>query len=108
MYDISGTHNKEALEVIAQDWPHLTRDLHLTDSPSYIYDHGRPVVGVWGFGFKDRDLGPGDASAIIRYFRAGTLPATVLGGVPASWRNLGVDSRWMDARPEPSWHAVYH
>jgi hypothetical protein len=35
------------------------------------------------------------------------VPATVLGGVPASRRNLGRDGYYPDARPEAQWAAVY-
>jgi hypothetical protein len=41
MYDISGMHGDAALQAIEQDWPHLTGDLRMTDSPAYIYDRGK-------------------------------------------------------------------
>jgi hypothetical protein len=107
MYDVSGMNGTAALQVIEQDWPHLTEDLRLTDSPAYMFDRDKPVVGVWGLGFKDRDVSPDQAAAIIRYFRMASVPATVLGGVPASWRNLGIDGLYPDSRPEPQWAAVY-
>ncbi|HZU89416.1 MAG TPA: glycoside hydrolase family 71/99-like protein, partial [Stellaceae bacterium] len=107
MYDISGMNGAAALRVIERDWPHLTRELRLTESPSYIYDRGKPVVGVWGLGVKDRDVSPAQAAAIIRYFKTTPVSATVLGGVPASWRNLGADARWTDSRTEPGWGAVF-
>jgi hypothetical protein len=69
MYDISGMHREAALHAIEQDWPHLTGDLHLTDSPAYIFDRGKPVVAVWELGFKDRVIAPDQAAAIIRYLR---------------------------------------
>jgi hypothetical protein len=107
MYDISGMHGAAALQAIEQDWPHLTADLHLTDSPAYIFNRGKPVVGIWGLGFKDRDISPDQAAAIIRYFRTAAVSATVLGGVPASWRNPGSDGYYPDSRTEPQWAAVY-
>jgi hypothetical protein len=107
MYDISGMHGAAALLAIEQDWPHLTSDLHVTDSPAYIFDRGKPVVAVWGLGFKDRDISPDQATAIIRYFHTASVPATVLGGVPTSWRNLGSDRQYTDARVEPQWATVY-
>jgi hypothetical protein len=107
MYDISGMNGAAALREIQRDWPHLTGDLRLTDSPSYIYDRGKPVVAVWGSGFKDRDVSPAQAAAIVRYLKTAPVPATVLGGVPTSWRNLGADGRWPDSRSEPEWAAVY-
>lgn len=102
MYDISGMNGAAALQAITQDWPHLTGELHLTESPAYIFDRGKPVVGVWGLGFKDRDTTPEQAAAIIRFLKTGSVPATVLGGVPAFWRNLSGD-----ARSEPKWTEVY-
>ncbi len=107
MYDISGMHGVAALQAIERDWPHLTGDLHLTDSPAYIFDRGKPVVAVWGLGFKDRDISPDQAAAIIRYFRTDSVQATVLGGVPAAWRNLGSDGYYPDSRTDPQWAAVY-
>jgi hypothetical protein len=107
MYDLSGMQGVAAQQAIEEDWPHVTGDLHLTDSPAYIFDRGKPVVGVWGLGFKDRDVTPDQASAIIRYFHTASVAATVLGGVPASWRNLGSDGQYPDSRTEPQWAAVY-
>ena len=103
LYDVTGLNGTVALQAISRDWPHLTRELHLTDSPSYIYDRGRPVVGVWGLGFKDREITPDQASAIIHFLKTADVPATVLGGVPAFWRSLSVDSS-----SDPRWTAVYH
>jgi hypothetical protein len=107
MYDISGMRGADAVETIKQDWRHLTENLHLTDSPAYMFDHGKPVVGVWGFGFKDRDISPAQALAITRYLHSGSRPATVIGGVPTSWRDLGSDGRWPDSRTQPEWASVY-
>jgi hypothetical protein len=107
MYDISGMHGDETLDAIKQDWPHLTGELHLTDSPAYIFDRGKPVVGVWGLGFKDRDVTAEQAAAIIRYFHTTGVPVAVLGGVPTSWRNLGSDGHYPDTRTELQWAAVY-
>jgi hypothetical protein len=102
MYDISGLNGGAALQAVEQDWLHLTGDLHLTDSPAYIYHRGKPVVGVWGFGFSDRDTTPGQAAAIIHFLKTARVPATVLGGVPATWRTL-------NAAPHSNvtWAAVY-
>lgn len=107
MYDVSGMNGEAALRVIEADWPHLTEELRVTQSPAYIYDRGHPVVGVWGLGFKDRDVSAEQASAILHYFKTAPVAATVLGGVPASWRNLGTDGRWPDSRADAGWASVY-
>jgi hypothetical protein len=107
MYDISGMRGDAALQAIQQDWPHLTGDLQMALNPAYIFDRGKPVVGVWGLGFRDRDITAEQAAAIIAYLRTASVSATVLGGVPSSWRNLGSDGRYADSRTEPQWAAVY-
>jgi hypothetical protein len=109
MYDISGVNMRgsDAAEIIKRDWHHLTEELHLTDSPAYMFDHGKPVVAVWGFGFKDRDISPDQAMEIIRFLHSGNKPATVIGGVPTSWRVLGSDGRWPDSQTQPEWASVY-
>lgn len=107
LYDVSGLNGDAAQRLIQRDWPHLAGDLRLTDSPTYVYHRGRPLVAVWGFGFKNRDVSPEQAAAIIRYLKTGPVPATVMGGVPASWRNLAANGRWPDARPDPRWNEVY-
>jgi hypothetical protein len=106
-YDSTGMNGAAALQAIEQDWPHLTGDLHLTNSPAYIFDRGKPVVGVWGLGFKGRDITAEQAAAVIHYFRTASVPTTVLGGVPTSWRNLGSDGLYADASTEGNWGAVY-
>ena len=103
MYDISGMSGSAALQAMKQDWPHLTRDLHLAESPGYIYHRGKPVVGIWGLGFRDRDVTPAQATAMIQYLRTSIVPATVLGGVPAGWRTLSGD-----ASSDRRWRSVYH
>lgn len=107
IYDVTGMNGAAALQVIERDWPHLTGDLHLTDSAAYIYHRGKPVVGVWGLGFKTRDAAPEQAAAIIHFLKTASVPATVLGGVPTSWRNLGADNIWTDSRTDPKWAAIY-
>jgi hypothetical protein len=90
------------LDAIKRDWKRLTEQEHLTDSPAYIFHRGKPVVGLWGLGFTERDLSPGQAADLIDFFRRGNVPATVLGGVPAHWRLLDGDSR-----SEPEWKSIY-
>lgn len=107
MYDVSGMNGTSALGLIQRDWTHLVTDLRLTDSPAYVYDRGKPLVAVWGFGFRDRDINPEQAAAIIEYLKGAPVTATVMGGVPASWRNLNADGRWPDSRRNPQWSRIY-
>ncbi len=98
-YDISGM-RADQFALLVADWRAL-RARGLTASPAYQNHQGRPVLLVWGLGFRDR---PGDADqalALLAALRA-VGPVTLVGGVPAGWRTLDADSK-----PEPSWAAVY-
>ena len=90
MYDISGADQKSVVSDILADWHRLTNVEHITDSPSYLRHRAKPLLGIWGLGFKDRPLGPDQASQLIKALQSGDgSPAvTVLGGVPAGWRTL--------------------
>lgn len=99
MYDgIDAAH----VDAIKSDWLRLTEQAHVTDGPAYIFDRGKPVVGLWGLGFASRNISAGVAQDLINFFKTAKVPATVLGGVPAHWRLLDADSR-----PEPEWASVY-
>jgi hypothetical protein len=118
MYDISGMHREAALHAIEQDWPHLTGDLHLTDSPAYIFDRGKPVVAVWELGFKDRVIAPDQAAAIIRYLRErschGSGPHPVLRAQiwARSAHQAAVGAGWLPSLPFEerrfSLHSIHH
>lgn len=98
-YDISGL-RADQLPLLAADWRALLAR-GLTDSPAYQRHGGRPVLMIWGLGFRDR---PGDAAqalALLAAVRAAG-PVTLVGGVPAGWRTLDADSK-----PDAGWAAVY-
>jgi hypothetical protein len=92
----------ERLDAIKRDWRRLTEEKRLADSPAYMFHRGKPLVGLWGLGFRERDLSAAQAADLIRFFRTSKVPATVLGGVPSHWRILDSDSR--DAA---EWASVY-
>ena len=95
MYDLSGLHDDQVDRVIA-DWKHLVDTTHLTADPQYIHDGGRPVVGLWGFGFNDgRDpLLGGGGLRLVRFLNADPKygGTRVLLGVPTGWRTGGGDA----------------
>ena len=100
MYDVSGVADANMLGWITNDWNYLVGTLDVTNSPSYARHNGKPVVSIWGLGFKDRGLTTATATAIINYFKAQGM--TVKGGVPDGWRNLTGASE-----TDPAWAAVY-
>ena len=102
MYDISNTfeEGEQLPQIIQQDWQFLVNELGLTDSPNYLHHDGKPVVGLWGFGFPNRPGTPAMAHDLLDFFAEGDYAATVLGGVPYWWREFGIiedtDAAWLD------------
>lgn len=94
-YDISGADPKTVIEDLRKDWQYLANQKKVTSSASYLRDHGKPVVELWGFGFPDRPGTPNEARALIEDLKSGKhglTAATVIGGVPSNWRVQSVDS----------------
>jgi hypothetical protein len=99
MYDISGGNPATMVAFIKSDWMHLVDDLKITESPNYINHNGRPVLSIWGFGFKDRPGTPEMAEELIQWL---TVDA------PEKYRvtlKAGVNNSWQSHSPE--WQAVY-
>jgi len=102
-YDISGADAKTVVADIRRDWQYLVQQLKITSSPSYLRADGKPVLQLWGFGFKDRPGSPSEVSALIGDLKNGRnnlTGVTLIGGVPSNWRTLDGDSqsdrRWAD------------
>jgi hypothetical protein len=58
MYDLSGLKSGEDCSSVIQDWKELVDELKLTSqgtNQTYLYHRGKPLVTIWGIGFKDRD-----------------------------------------------------
>jgi hypothetical protein len=105
MYDISGQPQQTVVESVERDWAYLVDTLRITGSPRYLRHRGRPVLAVWGFGFRDRSPTPAQAAELIEFFRNNPDPryrVTLLGGIPARWRTLTRDSQTQEA-----WARIY-
>jgi hypothetical protein len=104
-YDVSGADESTVTDDIRRDWKYLVEQLGLTESPAYLNQGGKPIVQLWGLGFKDHP-GTAEQSALLisdlKNGRAGMPMATVIGGVPTGWRTLTGDSR-----QEAEWATVY-
>ncbi len=100
MYDISGHPTNTLVSALTNDWLYLVNTLQITNSSRYLHHNGKPVVGVWGFGFSGRQDTPQQAQAAINFFKSVGL--TVVGGVPTHWRTLN-----NDAQSNPAWAAVF-
>jgi hypothetical protein len=90
MYDISGWTTFDS--DLPSDWTNrIVNKLHLTDSPAYARQNGKPVVCIWGLGFLDRPGDPTTSLAAIQFFKNQGL--YVIGGVPPDWRTAD-GTRW--------------
>ena len=107
MYDVSGATEDKFWKTIQADWIDMV-DKGMMNNLRYLKHNGKPVVAIWGFGFKDGvhpPTNPAVAQAIIDWFKTNAPPkyrATVLGGIPGFWRTLNGDSR-----TDPAWADVY-
>jgi len=100
-YDLSGAHLDTVFAQLQEDWNYLNQSGFIS-SKAYLHINGRPVIGMWGFGFGDgHHVGdPELALKIIRWFQE--QGAAVLGGTPGGWGSLSADSTH-----DPRWAAVY-
>lgn len=97
MYDLSGFPPEKFPAVIA-DWRRLAQE-SLRDQPCLQQHNGKPLVAIWGIGFKDRAPGLDEWEKLIADFKAAGV--SVMLGVPAYWRELK-----NDAIPDPRLHAL--
>lgn len=102
MYDLSGMQPGEE-EVVFQDIDALTARYHLLDADkptTYLHQHGKPLVAIWGVGFNDhRRYGFKEAESLIDGMKARGF--SVMLGVPTYWRELR-----MDALPDTALHRL--
>ena len=106
MYDVSGVTDATMYTKIVADWEYLVDTYDILSKPEYVKQNGKPVVAIWGIGFKDRGLTTATSQAIIDYFKTNAAPkyrAYVMGGVPEGWSTLSGASE-MGA----DWTAVYN
>jgi hypothetical protein len=88
MYDLSGL-KADRFPLIAADWRRLVA-AGQTRRACAQHHQGKPLVALWGLGFKDR---PGDLkewTTLLTEIRA--TGAAVMVGVPTYWRELSNDS----------------
>eukprot|EP00978_Attheya_sp_CCMP212_P009633 scaffold22852_cov63-Attheya_sp.AAC.5 len=105
MYDMSGANENTVYQHIKTDWIHLVDDLKITESDQYLHHNGKPVLSIWGFGFKTRVGDPERVLELIDWFQNKApqkYQVTLMGGVPTWWRTLTRDSY-----TDPLWADVY-
>jgi hypothetical protein len=88
MYDISGAHESDWVDVIKNDWQsQIEGALGLPGSAQYAHQDGKAVVNIWGLGVGDRPGTPQQALDLINWFKGRGV--YVVGGVPYWWRTPG-------------------
>ena len=95
MYDLSSLAPGQA-DVLIDEWKKLLRDTQLTRDPAYLRHHGKPLLALWGCGFKDDKPRPtlDDWRKILTFLKSdkesGGLALMI--GVPSYWRTLTRDA----------------
>ncbi len=90
--------------LVKDDWKFLCDQVKVRDDACYLHHEGKPVVLLWGLGFRDRSWTPAQAAELIAFFRDDPKYGGVylIGGIDPFWRTLRGDSR-----RDPEWAAVY-
>ena len=92
-YDISGLKAGQMRYVIA-DWKLLVDNMKLTKDPqdkAYLRHNGKPVVAIWGIGFKDKhEYSLKEVAEFVDFLKNDPDygGCTVVVGVPTWWRTL--------------------
>ncbi|WP_432160315.1 discoidin domain-containing protein [Streptomyces sp. NRRL F-5630] len=89
MYDATGWTNMQP--EMKADW--LDKMRAHTASSAYAHQNGKPVVGIWGFGFNEpnKTWSAEVCLDVVNWFKA--QGCYVMGGVPTHWRRGVEDSR---------------
>ncbi len=106
-YDIAGrTLDDDVLDDLRADWIRLVDEEGITRSDRYIRQDGRPVLDIFGIGFKTINVANTTRMAeFIDWFQNRAeekYRVFLIGGVPSSWRD-----RINDSREEPEWEGIY-
>lgn len=113
MYDLSGYERTEKKsgaadfkEFINNDWIALNKKYNLTKLSSYMYEDQKPVLVMWGLGFKSRPFSVRYAKDVLKLFKGNDDSCChdtyLVAGVPSYWRTLGKDSE-----SNPIWNELY-
>lgn len=95
MYDLSGCTSTD-LAYVQQDWAELQQLFSLfsnKQNPNYLRHNKKPLVAIWGVGFKDgRKYTIADVDNLIDKIKGPTKNVSVMLGVPYYWRTLTKDT----------------
>jgi hypothetical protein len=103
MLDLSMGRNGTT-KMVTDDWKFLCDKIKVREDSRYLHHQGKPVVLLWGLGFRDRPWMPEQAEELINFFKNDAQYGGVylIGGIDPHWRTLHGESR-----PEAEWTRVY-
>ena len=96
MYDLTGIHPGE-METVIEDWKNLVkagRVPHGETDPNYFQHHAKPLVALWGLGFRKRDPMLDEWERLIEFLRHNPEFGgySIMLGVPNYWRSGNQDA----------------
>jgi len=94
VYDLTGlgnvpaTNDQVRLDSVKGDWKNnMLGKLHMTSSPMYATQGGKPVVQIWGIGYNPSTGTSAQQDSLITWFKQ--QGCYVIIGVPIDWRKGG-------------------
>ncbi len=95
MYDLSGCTSAD-VAFVQQDWEELQNIFSLFSNqknPNYLRHNKKPLVVIWGVGFKDgRKYTIADVDSLVDKMKGPNKKVSVMLGVPYYWRTLTNDT----------------
>tara|TARA_B110000208_G_scaffold35485_1_gene46930 strand:- start:14225 stop:15514 length:1290 start_codon:yes stop_codon:yes gene_type:complete len=93
MYDLSSIRHGE-MPMVMDDWRGLCDRLGILKDPNYLHENGKPLVAIWGVGFRNRAYTTDEISTLVEFFKNDPEygGCTVMLGVPTYWRTLQKDA----------------
>ena len=94
MLDLS-TGRGATTTIVMDDWKFLCDRVKVREDSRYLHHQGKPVVLLWGLGFRDRPWSPEQGAELVAFFKNDPKYGGVylIGGVDPFWRTLRGDSR---------------
>jgi hypothetical protein len=105
MYDLSNLEKGEMVDVV-NDWKNIVDYLRITRDKfdrAYQFHNGKPVVAIWGIGFRNRQYTLEECRNLVKFFKDDPHYGgnTIMLGVPTHWRQFG-----QDCIDDPEFHDI--
>ena len=82
MYDLTGL-KPDRFPAVAADWNRLVAERQ-TRQPCAQHHQGKPLVALWGLGFKERPAAVAEWGRLLADIKA--TDAAIMLGIPTYWR----------------------